>query len=612
VWKRTLRVFIPGQHGRFSPLRTIVAMVSRLARPTVPRLFALASLAVLVLAGVYLFQARQAHAHLTAAAARITELRQQITADADDAVVRSTAKAFQKDTSAARDAVHGPHWSLLAALPEVGPNVDAVQTVTQAADTLGAEALPQLIAASKGVDLEELAPVNGRVKLAPLQAVAAEIDTAHRAVSSASERVSGIDTEQLVAQLRAPVRDVADQLEEVTGLTGAAADAARLLPPMLGADGPRHYLLLTQNNAEPRALGGLPGAVLLLRAHEGRISLVEQRPAASFGDFGEPVLRLSPAERTLYGTQMGRYLGNVTSTPDFPRAAQLAAEMWRVGAGGEVDGVASIDPYALQLLLEATGSVTLPGGHALSGDNAAQTFLNQVYIDIPDPSAQDRFLAAAASAIFEKVMSGKGDLRAVAESLVEAVDQKRVMLWSANGDEQTIIAGTPLSGELRGHTEDAPVIGVYLHDRSSAKIAYYEKMDVDVVPKNCGSTGPRDMAVTVKLSSAVPGNIRQLPAPLTGGGRVVPVGHIRSDVLVYAPTGGVITGFRSDDGAQGMTTHFHDGLHVAARTVVLAPNEIVTMEYEIRSSGDFPEPVRVRTTPGPVPGQFQVSSSPCP
>jgi hypothetical protein len=593
-------------------LRTIVAMLPRLAHPTVPRLLALASLAVLVLAGVYLVQARQAHTHLTSAAVHITELRQQITADADDAVARSTAKAFQDDTSAARDAVHGPHWSLLAALPGVGPNVDAVQTVTQAADTLGAEALPQLIAASEAVDLEELAPVNGRVKLAPLQDVATDIDTAHRAVSSASERVSGIDTEDLIEQLRAPVRDVAGQLEEVTGLTGAAADAARLLPPMLGADGPRHYLLLTQNNAEPRALGGLPGAAILLRADQGRIQLVEQRAAASFGNFGEPVLRLSPAERTLYGTQMGRYLGNVTSTPDFPRAARLATEMWEVATGEQVDGVASIDPYALQLLLGATGPVTLPGGQELSGDNAAQALLNQLYIDIPDPMAQDRFLATAASAIFDKVMSGEGDLRAVAESLVEAVDQRRVMLWSGHDDEQTVIAGTALSGELRGHTKDAPVIGVYLHDRSSAKIAYYQKMAVDVVSKNCGSAGPRDMAVTVKLSSAVPGNIRQFPAPLTGGGRVVPVGHTRSDVLVYAPTGGVITGFRSDDGAQGMTTHFHDGLHVAARTVVLAPDETVTMEYDIRSSGDFAEPVRVRTTPGPVAGQFRVSSSPCP
>jgi hypothetical protein len=587
-------------------------MVSRLAHPTVPRFLALASLAVLVLAGVYLLQARQAHTHLTSAATHITELRQQITADADDGVVRSTVKAFQDDTSAARDAVHGPHWSLLAALPGVGPNVDAVQTVTQAADTLGAEALPQLIAASEAVDLEELAPVNGRVKLAPLQDVAKEIDTAHRAVSSASERVSGIDTEELIEQLRAPVRDVAGQLEEVTGLTGAAADAARLLPPMLGADGPRHYLLLTQNNAEPRALGGLPGAAILLRAEEGRIKLVKQRAASSFGNFGEPVLKLTRAERTLYGTQLGRYLMNVTSTPDFPRAARLAAEMWKVGTGRRVDGVASIDPYALQLLLRASGPVTLPSGEQLTGDNAAQVLLNQVYIDIPDPLAQDRFFAAAASAIFDKVTSGKGDLRAVGESLVEAVQQGRVMVWSRHDDEQAVIADTRLSGRLRGSHNDAPVVGVYLHDRSAAKIAYYERMNVEVKATRCRPDGSRELSISVTVTSDVPENVEQLPAHLTGGGNAVPVGHIRSDVLVYAPTDGVITDFRSSDGARGMTTHFHDGLHVAARTVVLKPGESVTLDYEITSHGELPEPARIRVTPGADERRFSVASSHCP
>jgi hypothetical protein len=585
-------------------------MVSRLAHPTAPRLLALVGLALLVLVGVYLFQARQAHAHLTSASAHISELRQQMTTDADEAA-QSTVAALQDDTSAALDAVHGPHWSLLTAVPGLGPNIDAVQTVTEAADTLAAEALPRLMAASGVVDLERLAPVNGRIDLAPLQRAAPGIDKAHRTVATASKRVSGIDTGELVGQLRGPVRDVAAQLEEVTGLTGAAADAARLLPPMLGADGPRHYLLLTQNNAEPRALGGLPGAVILLRADNGRIKLVEQRAASSFGNFGTPVLKLSPAERSLYGTQLGRYMLNVTSTPDFPRAAELAAEMWKIRTGKQVDGVAAVDPYALQLLLRASGPITLPSGQLLSGDNAAQVLLNQIYIDIPDPLAQDRFFATAASAIFDKVMSGTGDLRAVGEALVEAVDQGRIMVWAEHHDEQAVIADTQLSGKLRGHHEGAPVVGVYLHDRSAAKIAYYEKMDVEVEATNCRPDGSRDLSVSVTVTSAVPDNVEQLPGHLTGGGNAVPVGHIRSDVLVYAPTDAVITDFSSSDGARGMTTHFHDGLHVAARTVVLQPGKSVTLDYQITSPGGFPEAADVRMTPGADNSRFAVASSHC-
>ncbi len=61
-----------------------------------------------------------------------------------------------------------------------------------------------------------------------------------------------------------------DRLAKVSLTTATAARAVRLLPPMLGADGPREYLLLVQNNAEQRATGGIPGSVvqLLLNARE--------------------------------------------------------------------------------------------------------------------------------------------------------------------------------------------------------------------------------------------------------------------------------------------------------------------------------------------------------
>ena len=79
------------------------------------------------------------------------------------------------------------------------------------------------------------------------------------------------------------------------------ARATRILPSVLGADGPRRYLVLVQNNSEPRSLGGLAGSVIELRANRGRIELVGQETGGSFGDFGKSVLPLSKGERALYG-----------------------------------------------------------------------------------------------------------------------------------------------------------------------------------------------------------------------------------------------------------------------------------------------------------------------
>ena len=60
------------------------------------------------------------------------------------------------------------------------------------------------------------------------------------------------------------------------------ATVTRLVPPMLGQDGPRQYLLVVQNNAEIRSTGGLPGSLQILRADNGKLTLAEQRSVDDF------------------------------------------------------------------------------------------------------------------------------------------------------------------------------------------------------------------------------------------------------------------------------------------------------------------------------------------
>ncbi|QNN54011.1 DUF4012 domain-containing protein [Nocardioides mesophilus] len=572
-------------------------------------LLALLLLLLLVVTG---WQAFSAYRHLTSAAAQMPELR-ELLLDGDEAELAAGTSALQEDTGAAREALDGPQWALLSAVPGIGDDVDAVRVVTVVVDDLARNAFADVVAARQVVDLADLKPTRGRIELTPLARAAPHLVDAEASVSSAADRLADLDTAGLVDGLRQPVSDLSGKVEDLQGLTAAVAHAAQLLPPMLGAEGPRDYLVLVQNNAEPRALGGIPGAVIKLRADDGRIRLLEQRPASSFGST-EPVLPLTRAEVALYGTQLGRYMQNVTATPDFPRAAHLARAMWRQGTGRRgIDGVLAIDPVALQGLLRATGPVTLPGGVRLTAENTARTLLNTVYREIEDPQAQDRFFAVAAAAIFGKVTSGGIDVPAAADALAAAAKEGRVLVWSANAREQTTIAETAVSGILRGDRKGAPVVGVYLHDRSAAKIAYYEDMDVTVRELRCAvDDGPRTLDVAVTLASNVPRDADRLPDYLTGGGNAVDVGDIRSDLLIYAPTGAVITGVRASDQATPVTTHFHEGLYVAARTFTLDPGKSVTLHYRMAVPRALSGEVRVRSTPGPAKNRFRNTSLVCP
>jgi hypothetical protein len=567
-------------------------------------------LVVLIIGVALALDARTAYANLGSAAEDVTALQEQVLAG-DREAAAATAAALQESTAAAREALHGPHWDLLAAGPALGENVTAVQVVAQVVDDIAHDSLAALVDATEVVDPAKLAPVDGKIDLDPIVEVAPQVVAADESLQRAQDTLGALDTTVLVDRLRGPVEDLTAQVDELASLTATASRAVQLLPPMLGAEGPREYLLLVQNNAEPRATGGIPGAVVRLRADDGAVRLVEQRSATSLGDFGEPVVEISNVERAMFGTQLARYMHDVTFTPDFPRSAEIARVMWQHGVGTEVDGVLSIDPVALQALLGGSGPVTLSTGHQLTAQNTAQMLLNQVYLDIEDPAAQDEYFAMAASAIFDDVMSGGADPATMVNVLDQIADEGRLMIWSAHSVEQSLIEGTTLSGELVGEVGGSPVIGVYVNDRSAAKIGYYQQVEVEVTSDACRPNGTRQMTFAVTVSSEVPGNFAELPKYLSGGGRSVPEGNVRSDLLVYAPTGGRIVDARSSDDSVTYTPRVHDGLVVGTHKLELAPGSSITLEYDIEVDVKLYGPAVIRLTPGPRGGTSETSTSPC-
>lgn len=583
-------------------------------------------LGLLGLVAVFALQATAAQRELRAAMPLVRELR-DAALTGQSGTAATLAAELSEHTGNAREALSGPHWSLAAALPWVGPNVEAARTATEVVDDLSTDVLPDLVAATDVISPERLAPRDGRIDLAPFTEVAPQVTAAAAAVTDAQERLAEIDLDEVAELLHRPLADLGGQLDEVAALTVTASRAVQLIPPMLGADEPREYLLMVQNNAEPRSTGGLTGAFLHLRADAGAIELLGQHSATDIGAFPEPAVPLSDAEVALFGTQLGRYPGNVTATPHFPRSAEIVTAMWQERFGGEVDGVFSLDPVALGALLGATDPVDIPrealaalGAPAdllgddtrLTADNVAELMLNGVYRHVADPAAQDEFFELAASAIFARAMSGGADPAAVLAALVDAADEGRVHAWSAHEEEQQLLAGTVLSGELRGDDgSGSPVVGVYLNDLSAAKVAYYQRMDVELVTERCHANGAQDLTLRIALASGAPEDAADLPAAVVGAGNVVAPGDMRSNLLVYAPTGGRITDVRDPDGEVEVLPQVHDGQVVVGRRVTLAPGETVTTEVDITTGPGFTGDALLRTTPGPGGGKFSSSALTC-
>ena len=553
-----------------------------------------------IAAGLVAHDALRARSALERAQGDVRELRAQAELS-DTSGAEASLGRLQSRAGEAYAHTHGPLWSAAAALPWVGADARAVRTVTEVVDDLATGALPALMQATALADPATLAPTGGRVDLAPIIEVEPQVSAADVTVQAARGRLERIDADALTGAVARPVAALRALVVEIAATTATAARAAELVPSMMGADGPREYLLLVQNNAEARATGGIPGAIVLLGVDRGTVTIVEQRGAAgALASLPAPVLPLSPAEDALFGPMLGTQMADVNFTPDFPRSAALAREMWLRQFGGTVDGVLSMDPGALAHVLAATGPVTTAGGVELTSANAVELLLHTVYRDIADPAAQDVFYASAASAVFNAVASGRGNAAAMVEALAQSAREGRVLVWSAHADEQARLLGTVLSGELRGAAEPSgqtPVVGVYLNDGTEAKMGYYLDLQVAGTATACFPDGSQRLHVTVTLTSSAPADVAGLPVSITGLGIVVPKGVIRTNVLVYAPAGGSIESSTMTMGSGELYSQVHDGLSVGAITAILRPGQSGLLELDIRSGPGQRRDSSIRVTP---------------
>ncbi len=548
--------------------------------------------AVLAWVGI---DALRARGELTKAAAQVTVLRAQVE-KGDRAGAAETLASLQSHSSAARASTHGPQWSAVGALPWVGPNVAAVQSVSEVIDDLAVNALPTLMDATALVDPTTLVLDDGRVDVQALAKAAPAVVAADGEVQAAVKKLDAINPGPLLPAVAAPLGDLRRQVGTVALTTATAARAVQLLPPMLGADGPRQYLMLVQNNAEQRATGGV-STLIVLKAVNGKVTVTETRSAGgNLAFLPKPILPLTEAEQALFGTGLGIYMADVTFTPDFPRSGQLAAAIWKQQVGADLDGVLSIDPGALAEVLGATGPVTLKSGQVLSSKNAERLLMNTVYLKILDPQKQDEFFAATAGTVFKAMLAGQGKPGPVVDALARSAREGRVMVWSAHPREQALLSGTVLSGELAGHDGTSPVIGVYLNDGTAAKIGYYLRTDVDAATTTCHPDGSQSVHVTVSMTNTAPKNAADLP-PYISSGNVIPKGEVRMNVLLYAPTGGRVDDVRVSSGAPGVFSQTHNGLAVVGRTVQLKPGESQTIDYDVLTGPAQPGVPILRVTP---------------
>ena len=534
-------------------------------------------------------------------------IRAQVVAR-DSSSAMASAKAMASHTARARELTSDPVWRATESVPFIGPNLVAVRELAGIADDVTSGAVQPLASLASALGPMTLKPRDGAVNLEPLIKAGATVELASNEISAASDSVNAIDTTSTVGQIKSAVKQLDGLLADIAPTLTSANELLGIMPDALGASTPRNYLIVFQNNAEARALGGTSLSFALVTMDKGRVSLESAVPAGlgNFAYYPDSVLPMPDGVSALYGSEFGRAMSNVTVRPSFKSAAEVAQEMWKRQFGVTVDGVISVDPVALGYLLRATAPIQLSTGDVLTSENLAALLLNGVYMrywtedSSADNSAQDAVYAEIVEKTFDALSSGSADPAPLMSALTQAVGERRILFWSPKQEEQATFESLGADGPLPKSDKNADRVGVYLQENVGSKMNYYLQQAVSLGQAVCRADGKASYRIGVDLTNGLPADAATSISPSILGQYMregTTPGVQRMLVMLYAPPGSQIVG-ATVDGAPVQLESFHDTDYPVAKLVVsMEPGATSKMAIDVVAVGTGKKALEAQVTP---------------
>jgi hypothetical protein len=529
-------------------------------------------------AGVIGLEALKARHDLVSARTDLQAARAAVTAG-DQALATSRLSSAQGHASHARHRVTGWLWDAYAHLPTAGDPVREARGLIEVTDAVTSEVLRPLVQAAPSS-----AHWEGRADLAALARVSPSLSSADLRLTSERRRLAALP----VAHVR-PLDEAREKL--ATSLAGLAVDlrdaavGAKALPALLGADHPTTLLLVAQNLAEERATGGLIGSFALVRAQDGRISLLRSGTDADLVDAPRPVVDLGRDFQARYGeAQAASTWRSANLTPDVPTAARILAGLSARQLRAQVDGVVLLDPVALSYVLRATGPVAVPGLGDLTADNAVPGLLKDIYARYPDAAdqpARKQALRRAFDSVVLRLQRPAGG--GLARQLVRAVATGHLVVYATDPAVQAELERSRVAGAL---PSSGPFLSLVTQDVGGSKLDYYLHRALSyaaqpspvAVDLGVGAETVEDAVVTVTLRNDAP--LTGLPPYVTTRAddpRARPEGQLKTWVSVYLGPRSTYAKATLDGRAVALASGVENGLSVFSTYVTVDPGQTVTL-----------------------------------
>jgi len=373
----------------------------------------------------------------------------------------------------------GPFMDLATALPRVGGIVDQSNHLVSAAE-YSAEAAEGTVAlfdtalsGPNGLIAKDADASGGQIRLDRLQEMVVTADEVRGAVQRAKSELGAIDLSDLTRGMR---KSVVSGIKDADRSDKVLVDAQRglaLLPTILGAEGPRTYLIGMLNNAELRGSGGSLLQYALLEVDQGEMRLDGPQTVYKI-DRGRQQLDIPLPEDAWYvsGIPDARRFGNANWSPDWPLSAQLTIDYAIEREPDlEIDGFIAMTPSVLQNLVKSTGPFRTKWGIRITRQSAVPFLVHDAYGQFPSPSQRRTALKQVVKGFFDRVLRPKNPVRLV-RGLARGLTDKDVQIWMAAEEEQGFITSMNWDGAIKRATHK-DYLGVAQQNVGGNKLDYF-------------------------------------------------------------------------------------------------------------------------------------------
>ena len=536
-----------------------------------------------------------------------------VAAEGDEPAAAEHFDAAAEQFREARSILAGP-WILPARLvPVIGQHARAGQVIVSEGVSLSETAAD----VSRTVDPDAIQLVDGRMDLAAIDALAAPLDRAARAVERAADRIDSADSDWLVSPMSSRLDALGDRLEGAVPAARTAALAASEAPTLLGRERPVRWFVAFTTPAEARGLGGLLGSYATVIADGGELRI----EAVGRNEDINALLRAEEAELVAsadYVERWGRFrpeefFQDVTLSPDLPSVAAVTASLYEQATGDQVDGVIVADPFVVGAVLELTGPVTAVN-RRMTPDTAVDFLLRSQYEDFENDEARRvAILEALIIETFEAFTSGTlPGPRGLAAELGPMVEEDRLGAWWAEGgrpDELFAVSG--LDGRFPD-PDGGDLFGVVHQNSGQNKIDVY--LQRSITYETSLSDGRIEGLATITLTNRAPAS--GLPDAVIGNNdQGLPSGTNAMHLSIY--TALEVLAVRVDGVDTAITRQSEFGVEAVSILVEIPPSAETVVEVDLAGAVDDsdrltlvqqpvvnPDVVRVTPSePGTIPGQ---------